>query len=138
MPDSMQRSAGANGASGASDLSEEAQALPQFEEPLPIQVSLEPLLGNPSQAEGPRKGWRKLTWAVIGLTLAGSIGLGNWLRTAITDPAPQSQTVYVTRYGNRYHRANCGYLTRTQRPIGISAAREAGYTPCKVCRPRKK
>ena len=56
-------------------------------------------------------------------------------------PAPvaqrdqQTQTVYITRTGKRYHREGCRYLASSKIPISLKDAKARGYTPCKVCRP---
>jgi hypothetical protein len=41
--------------------------------------------------------------------------------------------VYVTRTGERYHRAGCRYLRYSSRAVGRREAIAAGYTPCRVC-----
>jgi hypothetical protein len=48
---------------------------------------------------------------------------------------PQSQTVYITRTGKKYHRAGCGYLRRSSIPVKLKDAKANGYTPCAVCNP---
>jgi competence protein ComEC len=56
-------------------------------------------------------------------------------------PAPQQQpqskeqTVYITKTGKKYHRANCRYLSRSKIPTSLKDARASGYTACSVCRP---
>ena len=58
--------------------------------------------------------------------------------TTYYQPAPQTrqvqqdQTVYVTNTGEKYHRAGCQYLRRSQIPIQLSAA-QARYGPCSKC-----
>jgi competence protein ComEC len=47
----------------------------------------------------------------------------------------QTQTVYITRTGKRYHRDGCRYLSMSKIPIGLKDAKANGYTPCKVCHP---
>lgn len=46
----------------------------------------------------------------------------------------QTDTVYVTATGSKYHRAGCGYL-KSSRAISLSDAVAAGYTPCSRCKP---
>ena len=48
---------------------------------------------------------------------------------------PQTQTVYITRSGERYHRDGCRYLASSKIPISLKDAKASGYTPCKVCHP---
>lgn len=47
----------------------------------------------------------------------------------------QSQTVYITKSGERYHDSRCGSLARSKSEIDLSKAKELGYTPCKNCNP---
>jgi biopolymer transport protein ExbD len=47
----------------------------------------------------------------------------------------QTQTVYVTRTGKRYHRDGCRYLSMSKIPISLKDAKANGYSPCKVCHP---
>lgn len=49
-------------------------------------------------------------------------------------PQPQSVTVYATRTGEKYHRAGCRHLARSQIPMALADA-AARYGPCSVCRP---
>jgi micrococcal nuclease len=56
-------------------------------------------------------------------------------------PAPQQQpqtkeqTVYITKTGKKYHRANCRYLSRSKIPTSLKDAKANRYTPCSVCNP---
>lgn len=43
--------------------------------------------------------------------------------------------VYITDTGTMYHRLGCQHLRLSRIRITLSAAREAGYTPCSVCNP---
>src|SRR6185369_16175029 len=56
-------------------------------------------------------------------------------KTAYLDSkqAPQSQTVYITRTGHKYHRDGCGYL-KSRIPVPLKEAKKV-YSPCKVCNP---
>ena len=47
----------------------------------------------------------------------------------------QSQTVYITRTGKKYHRAGCRYLSHSSIPISLKEAQANGYAPCRVCHP---
>lgn len=44
-------------------------------------------------------------------------------------------TVYVTRTGEKYHRRNCRYLSRSKITTTKSKAIKDGYGACKVCKP---
>ena len=48
---------------------------------------------------------------------------------------PQTQTVFVTRTGKKYHRDGCRYLATSKIPISLKDAKARGYTACKVCHP---
>ena len=47
----------------------------------------------------------------------------------------QTETVYITRTGKRYHRDGCRYLSPNKIKTTVKEAQANGYTPCKVCRP---
>jgi hypothetical protein len=55
--------------------------------------------------------------------------------TTATPQAKGDQTVYVTKTGRKYHVAGCRYLSRSQYPMKLKDAVNAGYTPCSVCNP---
>jgi micrococcal nuclease len=48
--------------------------------------------------------------------------------------APKAVTVYVTRTGEKYHRAGCRSLARSQIPMALAEAAQR-YGPCSICRP---
>lgn len=41
--------------------------------------------------------------------------------------------VFVTNTGVRYHRDGCKWLYKSKIPVSLIKARDAGYTPCRVC-----
>lgn len=48
----------------------------------------------------------------------------------------QKETVvYITRTGQKYHRAGCRYLSQSQIKITKSEAIKNRYGACKVCKP---
>ncbi len=49
----------------------------------------------------------------------------------------QETTVYITRTGERYHRAGCRHLSRSSAPLSLSDAVMRGYTACRTCRPKR-
>ena len=49
--------------------------------------------------------------------------------------ANESETVYITRTGHKYHRGGCRSLSRSQIPITLSEAKQQGYGPCAICGP---
>ena len=45
-----------------------------------------------------------------------------------------SETVYITRHGERYHKQNCYHIkNRISSALSVSEALEEGYTACKTC-----
>jgi hypothetical protein len=52
-------------------------------------------------------------------------------------PAPSDAdvTVYVTKTGEKYHRAGCSSLRKSAIPMKLKDAVAAGYEPCKRCKP---
>ena len=42
--------------------------------------------------------------------------------------APQSETVYITKTGKRYHRAGCRYLSHSSIKTTVKEAKANGYT----------
>ena len=44
-------------------------------------------------------------------------------------------TVYVTKTGEKYHRAGCRYLKKSQVKTTKKEAVKNGYGACKVCKP---
>lgn len=59
-------------------------------------------------------------------TETGSEGKGNKAKAI---------TVYTTRTGEKYHRASCSSLRKSQRPMELSEAQAMGYGPCGRCKP---
>lgn len=46
-----------------------------------------------------------------------------------------SQTVYITDTGEKYHRLGCSSLSKSKHAISLSDACAKGYTPCARCKP---
>ncbi|MDR2375922.1 MAG: thermonuclease family protein [Treponema sp.] len=44
-------------------------------------------------------------------------------------------TVYVTNTGKKYHREDCGSLSRSKIALSMADATGSGYEPCNVCKP---
>ena len=53
----------------------------------------------------------------------------------VANAASGSTTVYITDYGEKYHRSSCQYLHDSKHSISLSSAVNQGYTPCSVCNP---
>ncbi|MGC1240767.1 MAG: hypothetical protein WA874_04220 [Chryseosolibacter sp.] len=49
-----------------------------------------------------------------------------------------SQTVYITRTGEKYHDDGCRYLSRSQIKTTLQDAVNDGYTACSICKPPTK
>ena len=47
---------------------------------------------------------------------------------------PDSNTVYVTRTGEKYHRGDCQHLKKSKIPTTLTIA-TTNYSACKVCKP---
>ena len=46
-----------------------------------------------------------------------------------------SQTVNITKTGEKYHKENCRYLRKSSYSINLSDAKARGYKACTVCKP---
>jgi len=53
--------------------------------------------------------------------------------TTITAPATDTNQVYVTHRGSKYHRDGCRYLGTPRTALTKAQAAAKGYTPCKAC-----
>jgi predicted small secreted protein len=43
--------------------------------------------------------------------------------------------VYITKTGDKFHRSSCHYLSKSKISISRDDAISAGYTACSVCKP---
>ncbi len=48
-----------------------------------------------------------------------------------------SQTVYITKTGKKYHKKTCNYLKYSKKAVPLKRTLYFGYLPCKVCTPVK-
>ncbi len=46
---------------------------------------------------------------------------------------PNTETVYITNTGSKYHRAGCRFLSKSKIEINLAEAKSQGYTPCGTC-----
>lgn len=63
---------------------------------------------------------------------AREAGLGLWAPEIAEEPKEEEKkelTVYITRTGECYHSAGCGYLSRSCIPIDLDDAKARGYRP---------
>jgi hypothetical protein len=56
-------------------------------------------------------------------------------RWTVAQQNSQTQTVYITRSGKKYHSDGCRYLAGSKIAISLKDAKAKGYTACKVCHP---
>lgn len=62
-------------------------------------------------------------------------GTWEWAKQdTTTQVQPQTQIVYVTRTGSKYHRGYCRYLSKSKIPMSLEQAARR-YNPCSVCKP---
>lgn len=52
-----------------------------------------------------------------------------------TQPEWYYYEVFVTNYGEKYHRAGCHYLSQSCNSIALINAINRGYTACSYCHP---
>jgi endonuclease YncB( thermonuclease family) len=86
---------------------------------------------NPISPADWRSGKRTVT-AKTNSSPAGNLTVED--ETAPTTRDTRSAQVYVTRTGDKYHRAGCRYLSRSQIPISLDEAKSS-YDACSVCKP---
>lgn len=57
---------------------------------------------------------------------------------ALAESSKADQIVYITKYGEKYHRKYCRTIARSKNiyEITLLSAEKRGYLPCKVCRPQ--
>lgn len=55
-------------------------------------------------------------------------------QTSTTTEKSNSEIVYITKTGKRYHREGCSALMSSI-AVQLKKAKEQGYTPCKICNP---
>lgn len=65
--------------------------------------------------------------------------LAMWDNEASAESAKADQIVYITKYGEKYHRKYCRTIARSKNvyEITLLSAEKRGYLPCKVCRPQQ-
>ena len=49
--------------------------------------------------------------------------------------ADEDNMVYITKYGEKYHREHCRYLRNSKEEITLTTAKNQNYTPCSICYP---
>lgn len=56
-------------------------------------------------------------------------------KTTTSTTNTNSAVVYVTKTGEKYHRAGCSYLKNSKIEMSLSDAKNKGYTACSKCNP---
>lgn len=73
---------------------------------------------------------------IVVVVSAGTIfTLGSVNEGTNGDTPSTSITVYVTKTGEKYHRAGCQYLSQSSIAKELRDAISLGYEPCSVCNP---
>ena len=103
--------------------------------------------GNDDQAASLAVSDHRPVWAVFRIdgvdapslpVTSSDIGIQEVITSVQSAPALdkglQSETVYVTRTGKKYHRENCSSLRRSKIPISLEDASQR-YSPCGRCNP---
>ena len=81
-------------------------------------------------------GWEFGGWGVL---VAADVQESATVRDAVamdTYLDKESQTVYVTDKGKKYHLQGCRYLKDSKRPLPLEEAKK-NYSPCQVCKAPK-
>lgn len=55
------------------------------------------------------------------------------LKSTIRPVLKNTDIVYITENGKKYHKSFCQYVSENGIPININKAIEKGYSPCKKC-----
>jgi hypothetical protein len=79
-----------------------------------------------------------MAFVLSGIGLTANV-LGDNLRTPgtrVTQLAADKDFVYTMGSGSKYHKAGCRYLKKKKKvKMTKAAAKKAGFTACKVCKP---
>ena len=74
---------------------------------------------------------KKILALLLSLSLVLCCACGSETNTTIEE---NSETVYVTKSGSKYHSYGCIYLKKSCIEKDLSVAESQGYTPCSKCR----
>ena len=88
------------------------------------------------------KGGQNLNFAypteyIFPLLVSVSINPFYNLKAPKTLISTESQSVYVTKTGKKYHIITCRYLRTSIRELTLTGAIGSGYRPCSVCKPMR-
>ena len=56
-------------------------------------------------------------------------------RTDLSSVITDKSALYATKFGKKYHRSDCKFLTKTAVPVTLEEAKRRGLEPCASCRP---
>ena len=70
-----------------------------------------------------------------GITVAASQAPMSGQAKYIQSAEAEDTVVYITDTGKKYHREGCRFLRKSKIKTTLAKAVEAGYKPCKVCKP---
>ncbi len=74
-----------------------------------------------------------LFWLILSLFLVSSCS--DIINLPNPETIQETEIVYVTKTGDKYHRSNCRYLSNSKISIEKDEAIKQGYTACSVCKP---
>ena len=82
---------------------------------------------------------KKLLVLLLSVSLVLCCACGSDVSTAIEESseavsAENSETVYITKTGSKYHSYGCVYLKQSCIAKDLSVVEMHGYTPCSKCR----
>ncbi len=67
-------------------------------------------------------------------TITAKLASGKTYKCKVTIKKPAvSNTVYITKTGNKYHKSSCTSLRRSKIKISLKDAKARGYTACHIC-----
>jgi hypothetical protein len=79
----------------------------------------------------------QIGWLIVALTLATHTGAAVAARQqpdTSNHPTTKTETVYITKSGKKYHRADCRFLSKSKIALPLAEAKKY-YRPCKICMP---
>lgn len=77
------------------------------------------------------------TIAVV-LALSAGLGIATARASSIEQAhapkrAPQTETVYTTKTGKKYHQTGCRSLAKSKLALSLAEAKKRGLTACAIC-----
>lgn len=77
----------------------------------------------------------KTTSSSSGSSSGSSSSSSSGSSSSSSSSSSQSDTVYITDTGDKYHTGSCRYLKKSKIQTTKKNAKSDGYTPCSVCKP---